>query len=46
MIRQIDPAEVSPGQFAHMVRQSVEHDHARIVVIDSLTEYLNAMPED
>lgn len=46
MIRQIDPAEVSPGQFAHMVRQSVEQDHARIVVIDSLTGYLNAMPED
>ncbi len=44
-IQQIDPAEVSPGGFAHLVRQAVELDHARIVVIDSLNGYLNAMPE-
>ncbi|MBC7954506.1 MAG: AAA family ATPase [Cytophagales bacterium] len=46
MVRQIDPAEISPGEFAHMVRQSVERDGARVVVIDSLNGYLNAMPED
>lgn len=46
MVRQIDPAEISPGEFAHMVRQSVERDAARVVVIDSLNGYLNAMPED
>ena len=46
MVRQIDPAEVSPGEFAHLVRVSVERDHARVVVIDSLNGYLNAMPED
>jgi circadian clock protein KaiC len=46
MVRQIDPAEVSPGEFAHLVRLSVERDHARVVVIDSLNGYLNAMPED
>jgi circadian clock protein KaiC len=45
-ITQIDPAELSPGEFAHMVRQSVEVDHARVVVIDSLNGYLNAMPEE
>ncbi len=44
-IQQIDPAEVSPGGFAHLVRQAVETDHARVVVIDSLNGYLNAMPE-
>ncbi len=44
-IQQIDPAEVSPGGFAHLVRHAVEQDHARIVVIDSLNGYLNAMPE-
>jgi circadian clock protein KaiC len=43
---QIDPAELSPGEFVHRVRQSVERDHARIVVIDSLNGYLNAMPEE
>lgn len=46
LIRQIDPAEISPGEFAHVVRQSVERDGARVVVIDSLNGYLNAMPED
>ena len=44
-IQQIDPAEVSPGEFAHMVRRAVEVDKARIVVIDSLNGYLNAMPD-
>ena len=47
MIRfqQIDPAEMSPGQFAAGVRRSVEQDGARVVIIDSLNGYLNAMPD-
>ena len=40
----LDPAEVSPGEFAHMVRHAVEDDGARMVVIDSLNAYLQAMP--
>lgn len=44
LVRQIDPAEVLPGQFANMVRHSVEVDGAEVVVIDSLNGYLNAMP--
>ncbi len=40
---QVDPAEISPGQFAHMVRQAVEQDGARVVIIDSLNGYVNAM---
>lgn len=40
----LDPAEVSPGEFAHMVRQAVEEDEAQVVVIDSLNAYLQAMP--
>ncbi|HLW24617.1 MAG TPA: ATPase domain-containing protein [Steroidobacteraceae bacterium] len=43
-VRQMDPAAVSPGEFAHLVRQSVERDRTRVVVIDSLNGYLNAMP--
>lgn len=46
LVRQIDPAEISPGEFAHTVRQVVEQGGARVVVIDSLNGYLNAMPED
>jgi len=46
MVRQIDPAEVSPGEFAAMVRRSVEEDNARVIVVDSLNGYMNAMPEE
>ena len=44
-IQQIDPAEVSPGGFAHLVRKAVEDEGVRLVVIDSLNGYLNAMPD-
>jgi circadian clock protein KaiC len=43
--RQIDTAEFSPGQFAHLVMNAVEAG-AQMVVIDSLSGYLSAMPEE
>lgn len=46
VVRQIDPAEVLPSQFANIVREAVEERGARVVVIDSLNGYLNAMPEE
>lgn len=46
LVQQVDPAELSPGQFAHRVRDAVENDNAKVVVIDSLNGYLAAMPED
>ncbi len=45
-IRQIDPAELSPGEFANAVRTAVEVDDVGLVVIDSLNAYLHAMPSD
>ncbi|MBV8911540.1 MAG: circadian clock protein KaiC [Acetobacteraceae bacterium] len=42
--RQVDPAEMSPGQFAIMVRDVVEEGRASVVVIDSLNAYLQSMP--
>jgi len=42
---QVDPAELSPGQFSHDVRRLVE-DGVRLVVIDSLNGYQHAMPEE
>ena len=45
-LQQVDPAELSPGEFVHAVRTAVERDGARVVVIDSLNGYLNAMPEE
>jgi circadian clock protein KaiC len=44
-VRQIDPAEMGPGEFTTLVRASIEAG-ARTVVIDSLNGYLNAMPEE
>ena len=41
--QQVDPAELSPGEFAVRVQRGVESG-ARLVVIDSLNGYLNAMP--
>lgn len=45
-IEQIDPAKVSPGEFAGCVRDAVEGRAARIVLIDSLTGYLAAMGDE
>lgn len=45
-LRQVDPAEMTPGEFAYLVRTEVEEHQSRIVVIDSLTGYLNAMPSE
>ena len=43
-IRQVDPAELTPGEFANSIRYEVEINEVAIVVIDSLNGYLNAMP--
>jgi circadian clock protein KaiC len=45
-IHQIDPAELSPGEFAHAVREAVERQKVQLIVIDSLNGYLNSMPDE
>ncbi len=45
-IRQVDPAQLQPGEFAHLVREAVEERGARVLVIDSLNGFLNAVPEE
>ena len=45
-VHQIDPAEMSAGEFAYLVRTVVEKEAVSIVVIDSLNGYFNAMPEE
>jgi circadian clock protein KaiC len=45
-VQQIDPAELSPGEFASRVREQVDRQHARVVIIDSLNGFLNAMPDE
>jgi circadian clock protein KaiC len=43
-VQQVDPAELSPGQLTHAIRQAVNQRGVAVVVIDSLNGYLNAMP--
>ncbi len=45
-IQQVDPAEISPGELVHRIRQSVAEEGVRMVVIDSINGYLNAMPAE
>ncbi len=45
-VEQVDPTERSPGEFAYMIRKAVEQGGARVVVIDSLNGYINAMPDE
>ncbi len=44
-IQQIDPAEMSPGEFMQKVTDA-EANGARVIVIDSLNGYLKAMPDE
>jgi circadian clock protein KaiC len=44
-LQQIDPAEMSPGEFMWHVKNEVENFNLKIIVVDSLTGYLDAMPE-
>ncbi len=45
-LEQVDPAELSPGEFVHQIRAGVEEKKWRIVVIDSLNGLMNSMNEE
>ena len=50
-VQQVDPAELSAGEFATIVRRAAEGSDkagvpARMIIVDSLNGYLNAMPEE
>jgi circadian clock protein KaiC len=42
---QVNPGDLSPGEFLHLVRGAVDVRGARLVMIDSLNGYLNAIPQ-
>jgi circadian clock protein KaiC len=46
IVEQVDAAELSPGEFADRVRRCVEDHAVRIVILDSLNGYQQAMPEE
>ena len=45
-LQQIEPTEMSPGEFANEVVSAVEHDNARMIIIDSINGYMKSMPEE
>ena len=45
-LQQIEPTELSPGEFANQVVRAVEDDGATLIVIDSINGYMQSMPEE
>jgi circadian clock protein KaiC len=45
-VTQVDPAELSPGEFAHAIRRASNAGSTSMIVIDSLNGYLNSMPDE
>jgi circadian clock protein KaiC len=45
-LHEINPAEMSPGEFTALVCRGVTERNATLVIIDSLNGYLQAMPEE
>lgn len=45
-LQQIDPAEITPGELAWRITTAVSENAVRMVVIDSINGYFNAMPEE
>ena len=45
-LQQVEPTEMSPGEFSSQVMSAVENDGVRLVVIDSINGYLQSMPEE
>ncbi|RYE50964.1 MAG: circadian clock protein KaiC, partial [Hyphomicrobiales bacterium] len=45
-VRQVDPAQLSPGEFAWIVRREVERRDVSVLVVDSLNGYVAAMHQE
>jgi circadian clock protein KaiC len=46
LISKVDPAELPPGELVCRISRGVLHDGVRMVIIDSINGYLNAMPAE
>jgi circadian clock protein KaiC len=45
-ITQVDPAQLSPGEFAHSVQMAVDRDGVSLVILDTLNGYMQSMPDE
>lgn len=43
---QVDPAELSPGEMTYRIQEDVARRNVKVVLIDSLNGYMNAMPDE
>jgi circadian clock protein KaiC len=46
LVRQVEPTDLSPGEFASQVVNAVENEGIGLVIIDSINGYLQSMPEE
>lgn len=46
VLRQVEPTELSPGEFANQVVEAVEQDNISLLIIDSINGYMQSMPEE
>jgi RecA-superfamily ATPases implicated in signal transduction len=45
-VKQIDPAELSPGELTTQIRHAVENEGVKVIYLDSLNGYLHSMGEE
>jgi circadian clock protein KaiC len=46
VVRAINPAELTAGEFSHAVRDAVTRANARVVVVDSLNGFMDSVPDE
>jgi len=46
IVRQLDPGQLSAGEFAAEICRQVEHEGVKLILMDSLNSYMNAMQDD
>jgi circadian clock protein KaiC len=46
IMRQVEPTELSPGEFASQVVEAVENQNVSLLIIDSINGYMQSMPEE
>jgi circadian clock protein KaiC len=46
LVKQVEPTDLSPGEFASQVVQAVEGEAITLVIVDSINGYLQSMPEE
>jgi circadian clock protein KaiC len=46
VLEQVDPTEIPPGEFSHRIKEEVEKNEIRMLILDSLIGYLQAMPDE